>query len=335
MTTSVKSFYSYNGRSLAKGRGTYHYKKVHEKVKFTKQDLLKFIDGQRIRFQGWVAFLSSFPVRIDTFELLDWSHVKEIFDESIKTPHVVVEPELLKSSLFELGLEQHGFLHSWARKKLLEWRKEYQRLTGKKIDIARPETLNQPLWIQIRGKHERVSKHAIESLFRRRSKSFGKRIHPHSFRAFFKSNVRCGEDEKSVFLAQTGRHNRAYSMELVEQLREIFNEGTKRLNPLYADRFIESKKVIEEKFKDRLEEEEIEWLSEKMSLGLLKMEEQHKEMQDKFLAIFLSKIGNQLGERKVIEARKKEQQKKRKLNEEEEFPYTRKSWEGIHKESDK
>lgn len=166
MTTAVKSFYSYNGRSLAKGRATYPYRKVHEKVKFTKKDLLKFIDGQRIRFQAWVAFLSSFPVRIETFELLDWSHVKEIFDESIKTPHVKVEPELLKRSLFELGLEQHGFLHSWARKKLLEWRKEYQRLTGKKIDIAHPETLNQPLWIQIRGKHERVSKHAIERLFR-------------------------------------------------------------------------------------------------------------------------------------------------------------------------
>ncbi len=337
MTTAVKSFYTYNGKSLAKGRATYHYRKVHPKAKYTKEDLIKFVDGQAIQLQAWVAVLSSVPFRIETFEKLDWYHVREALDESIKLPHVKVEPELLKKSLMELNLEQHGFLHSWAGRKLREWRKEWERITGKKIDLAHPETLNQPLWIQTKGKDKgkRISKHGIERHFRKRSRSFGKRIAPHSFRSFFKSNVNCSEDEKAVFMAQTGRHNRAYNMELIERLREIFKEATKRLNPLFTDKFIESKKVLEGKFKSKLEAEEIEWLSEKMSLGLMKMEEQLEEMKDKFLASFLSNVGVQLEEKRRIQAREKEQEEKRKLRPEEEFPYTKESWKGIYKESDK
>lgn len=334
LTTSVKSFYAYNGRSLAKGRGTYHYKKVHEKPKFTKEDLIPFSDGMSLQFQTWVAFLSSFPPRIETFRLLDWSHVKEALDESIPLPHITVEPELLKKKLMELGVEEHGFLHSWARKKLLEWRKEYERLTGEKIDLSKPETLDKPLWISTKGNvGERISADGIERHFRIRSRKFGKRIYPHSFRAFFKSNIRTGEDEKAVFLGQSGKHNRAYSMELVERLREDFKEATKNLNPLYTDRYQRSKTIVEQKFGDALKgipqaqkEKIIEVASEQLALGLMKIQEQN----DKNIAVLLSNMGHQLRELRSSIVTRKET----KIPEEKDFPFTKKSWKGIHKEGD-
>lgn len=295
LTTSIKSWYSFNGKALAKGRAAYHWKRVREKVKFTKGDLIKFVHGQPRNFRAFVGLNSSFPARIGTMLKLDWEDVKEIFDDSIILPHIDVEPELLKKSLMEKGLHQHGFIHSWAKKILLEWKEEYEEITGKKIDIAKPESLKQPLFIGRRSK-KRLTHSGVEKWFRDRSKEMGLKITPHSFRAYVKTNLTCDEDMKAVFLAQSGRYDRAYSMELTERMKEEFLQAAPKINPLFKDTFENSKKVLNEKFGGRLTEEEIQWIGQRMSLGLLRMEEEFRNMKDRFLSDFLEKAAIQLRE---------------------------------------
>ena len=189
-TNTVKSFYKYFGKSMSRGRGTYRLRRVHEKADFSKEDLIPYSDNQTTQFKAMVATLSTIPVRIDAFLKMRWKEVKEVFDDNKDLPFVAIPPEYQKKSIRDLKITQSSFIHSWARKCLLDWRTKYNELTGKKIDIANPESLENPLWIIKQSPFNRPKVSTVDSWFRKRSKEYGKRLTPHSFRSFFNTLLR-------------------------------------------------------------------------------------------------------------------------------------------------
>lgn len=283
--TVVMSWYSYNGSRLAGKRLKYHYKRVHEKIQFTKENLVKFAEGQHLEFQTVIAFLSSVVPRIETLIKMDWYHVREAFDETIELPHVVIESELLKKSLRLLNVEQHGFIHSWARKKLIEWRKEYEKLTKKKLDFNNPDSLKGvPLWISTIKPYGRIGTQGIQQWFRERSEEIGKRITVHSFRAYLKTNLLTSdEDMKACFLGQSGKHNGAYNMQLVTVMRTVFREALPRINPLFEDQFKRTKQDIEMIVGTSLTTDQIQRISEKLAQHLITMETEFKQQKREFI----------------------------------------------------
>lgn len=340
ITTTVKSFYKYMGKQLARGRGTYVLRRVHEKADFDRTDFIPFVDNQSVQFKAIVATLSSFPLRLGAFLKMQWKDVKEIFDDNIDLPSVSVPPDHQKRSIRKLKIEQSSFLHSWARKSLLEWRKEYQKIAGKKIDISNPVSLENPLWVTNQHPLKSPSKDTVEKWFRDRSKEYGKRITPHSFRAFFNTVLRCNTDLKSVFMGQTGRYNGSYIQKgsvLYKMLKEAFLESSLDLNPLSDDKF----KTVRKKLRHRLSgygipEEEITELARSMIMGLMQMDQMFEKQQKVFIERFYGEVEKKLDQKResrIIRERKKKQQKK--IKPEDDFPFTKASWKGIHKEDEK
>ena len=339
-TTSVKSFYKYFGKLLSRGRGTYQYQRVHEKADFDKEDLIPFTDNQPHQFKAMVATLSSVPARIACLLQMKWRDVKEIFDDDIDLPLVIIPYQYQKKSIRDLKINQSSFIHSWARKCLLEWRTKYFEITGKKIDITDSKSLENPLWITNQKPFKKPIPATVDRWFRKRSEEYGKRITPHSFRSFFNTVIRCNIDLKSIFMAQSGRYNGAYvhnGSVLVRQLREVFKESTVDLNPLSDNKF----KEVRQKLKNWLSgysvpEEEISFYARNLTLGLMQMNQLLEKEQKTFILKYFNQVENKLQlkreNRFILE--KKKQKKKKELTEEADFPFTRKSWKGIYKEDE-
>jgi len=339
ITTSVKSFYKYFGKLQIRGRGTYHYKRVHAKADFDKDDLIPFTDNQNSQFKAMVATLSTAPARINCFLQMKWREVKEIFDDKIDLPFVGIPYEYQKKSIRELKITQSSFIHSWARKCLLNWRTEYTKITGRKIDIANPKTLDNPLWITNQKPYDKPIPETVDRWFRKRSREYGKRITPHSFRSFFNTVLRCNSDLKGVFMAQSGRYNGAYihsGSVLSKRLKETFLESSVDLNPLSEDKF----KEVRQKLKKRLAgygvpSEEISELARNLTLGLMQMDELLEQKQKTFIMTFYDEIEKKLDkkrESRIIRERKKKQQKK--IKPEDDFPFTKASWKGTYKDEE-
>jgi hypothetical protein len=307
MTIAVKSFYNYHGYTLARRRAVYPYSRVKAKGQLLKEDLIPFSDmrskskTKNLEFKTIVAFLSSIPVRRETLSKLDWYHVREALDDSIRTPCIQIEPELLKKSLMEKQLNQIGFLHTWAREMILKWREHYEKITGIEIDISKLESLRDvPLFITARtyrGKYQRLRPNQIDNWFEERAKQYGKEIHPHSFRAFFKDGIKCSEDFKAVFLAQTGKHDRAYTRELIAQLKDKFLASTPELNPQYdskAEKNLVKLDSMINKYNIQMSEEAKKEFQREMSLGLMTIESKVSEIQVQLEGEFVSKMFNRL-----------------------------------------
>jgi len=297
ITKQVKSFYAFHDMGFPRQRAKCLYHKVRKKIQWRKEDLLKFTEGQSRKDTAIVSFLSCVPCRLETLTKLNWYHVREVLDQTIQTPHVVIESELLKGQGYGQDIEQHSFLHSWAKESLLRWKEEYEELTGKKILLSNAKSLEEPLWISDDKPYHRLGYSGIEDFFMKRSEECGIKITPHSFRAFVSDALTTDDDTKAIFLGHSSKWNGAYSMRLEERLRDVFLEATPRLNPLYEDKMKTNRAIIDkiaEKYQGQLSENAREELAKQFSMGLVTIEKQMETMKEQFMTDFLKKIEENL-----------------------------------------
>jgi hypothetical protein len=307
ITTAVKSWYTFNGKQLTRGRARVRLSHKRKKEPFSKDDIVPFSDAftgvKRVQFKAIVGFLSSLPCRINTLVKLNWNHVKEALDDRIQTPYVEIEQQLLKQTQTGTELYQRGFLHSYARKVLLEWRDAYEKITKSKLDIANEKSLERPLFIGTKKKrlpdgsfaYERIHSSTIELWFKQRSKQYGKKIIPHTFRAFVNDGLMCSEDYKALILGHQCKYQGAYSfaMEDIKRLREAFLISDINLNPLHTEeteRYKTQLEQIENKIGEKFTDKQKDAIARALAQGFIKLEIEYNQRREDFIQLFTEEI---------------------------------------------
>lgn len=311
----VKSFYGFYGFTIPRQRAKCQYQRQREKTVWDKEDLLKFTENQSKRLRAMVSFESSCPCRVETLSKLNWSHVKEALDEKIEHPFINIEPSIMKGEGYGQDIHQVSFLHSWSRKLLLEWKEEYQELTHKQIVLSNPQSLNEPLWVEVNSPFSRLSKSRIEKLFMDRSAECGIKINVHSFRAFVNDGLRCNDDSKAPFLGHKSSYDGAYTMSKRATLLEYFIEAIPRINPIYQDKFSKEKKVLDEMLGNEVSEERKIAIAKKLSMGLVELQKLQESQTQTFMETFFNQLKDELPRDVMVESmkpRKKEEEKETK-----------------------
>jgi len=279
ITIPIKSFYSFKGKNyqFPKGRGDYSVEtKKRQKPKL--DDIIPYIDTiPHLRNQMIVAVETSFPIRLESWTFLKWSHFKEVL-EGKELPHVfLVSKEMKGKGKGEKykGLEQHSFLTPFAKDYVLRWKREYEEIRQVKIDPNEPETLELPFLITLKGetKGKELSYSGLNQLFDRcKSERFPFSIH--TWRTFVNEALKCvnvlKEDRDIILGHKPEKVEEAYSDLNIQRLRKEFRKAVPYLDPTYK------------------EDERVQKVREaiKKTKGIEVSEEEAKEILDKVLMEF-------------------------------------------------
>lgn len=243
VSITVKSFYSFKGKNyqFPKSRGDYNYKIKKSKRVPSLQDVDPYVQGlPHLRNKVIIAMETCFPVRLESLTFLKWKHFKEVLEDPKKElPHVFLVSEEMKGKgkgNYE-GIEQHSFLTSYAKKYVLLWREEYQRLTGKQISVENPQSLEEPFLIALKGegKGEKLSYGALNNCFERlKSERYPYTLH--IWRTFTNRALEDAvieEKYRNVIIGHKPRNSveESYTDKSISRLREQFSKALRFLDP--------------------------------------------------------------------------------------------------------
>jgi hypothetical protein len=281
ISVSVKSFYSFKGKNyqFPKSRGNYEYKNKKTKHLPKLEDVVPYIDSiPYLRNKTIVAMETCFPVRLESLTFLKWKHFKEVL-ENKELPHVfLISGEMKgKGQGLYAGINQHSFLTPFAKDYVLRWKAEYEVLTGKKIDLSNPQSLEEPFLISLKGKGkgEQLSYGALNNCFDRlKTEKYPFTLHV--WRTFVNTALEDAGIEKKYRDIIIGHKPEdavedAYSDKSIERLGTFFRGAIKFLDPTY--KIDENAKKVQS------------WLKEFKHIEV--NEQEARELVDKVLLKFL------------------------------------------------
>lgn len=195
MSTAILSFYRHNRRPLIEVR---RFERPEAKSRRpTLQDIDDMANAVRWRRdKALIWFIASAPFRRETVEKLTWEDLIET--ENPKVPiKLVIKGKRLKGRgrARYRGLQQISFLHTWAYKQLLAYKKELLRMMRKTKKIEDFQiTPKTPLFMTYKngngnGEPKGLANQSIYDIFEMASlNAWGdlekKRFSPHDFRDF-------------------------------------------------------------------------------------------------------------------------------------------------------
>jgi len=219
-----------------------------------------------------VALETSAPIRLESLTILQWKHFIEVLkgyelkegnkelgeedtvilkkDETGKPliqyqyPHIGLKSVELKGKGRGryANLEQHCWLHKFAIKWVLKWKKRYEELTGMAIDPNKLDTLELPFLIREsgevldeNGKPIALSYSALNLAFdRHKTEEYPFTLH--SWRRYVESNIRkfvAKEDRNKIMAHKPKEIEDAYDSDELEITKEQFLEAIPNINPEY------------------------------------------------------------------------------------------------------
>jgi hypothetical protein len=133
---TVRSFYSYHYKDLAKKSGVFVAPKVKPYRRLTKESLLQLyrLGASNPRDRSLISFTHSTAIARETLVNLTWAHLEDDW-ENVDAPHIGVEDKLVKGHGVGKwrGVEQHTFLTDEAKRDLIEYKKWWERRTSIKL----------------------------------------------------------------------------------------------------------------------------------------------------------------------------------------------------------
>lgn len=191
ISTTVQSFYKHNRRPLVEIRKfEIPEPKKRRPTLEDVEDLANNVKWKRDKAIIW--FIASAPFRRETVALLTWGDLQETGDSEIPIKLVIESARLKgKGKGRYRGLEQISFLHAFAYKQLLAYKKELMRKMPKKYPDFQI-TKNTPLFISYKNGNGHVTPllgAGIGDIFEQASlNTWGnleeKRFSPHDMRDF-------------------------------------------------------------------------------------------------------------------------------------------------------
>jgi len=195
MSTAILSFYKHNRRPLVEVR---RFERPEAKSRRpTLQDIKDMANAVRWRRdKALIWFIASAPFRRETVEKLTWEDLVETKNPKVPIKLVIKGKRLKgRGRARYRGLQQISFLHAWAHKQLLAYKKELLRMMRKVKKIEgfqiTPET---PLFMVYKngnrnGEPKALANQSMYDIFEMASlNAWGdlekKRFSPHDFRDF-------------------------------------------------------------------------------------------------------------------------------------------------------
>jgi integrase len=252
---SVKSFFKWNYRELAKASGIVNLEKVKPYNPLTKDILRKIYDRARNpRDRALVTFVTSTGIAKETLSRLKWSHLEENW-QSIELPNLRIEPELLKGhgvSKYK-GVQQITFLTPEAKHELINYKEWLEQKIGRKL------LSNDNVWFGICEPFEPLTYTALGGLVIRLGKEAGVKFSLHDGRRWVNTALEQIGISQNWARKIRGRKVKGeeapYSRPAIEQLRAKFAEAVPILQFTQSDTGAEERKKAMEQVKKALPEE--------------------------------------------------------------------------------
>jgi hypothetical protein len=251
ISITVKSFYNQFGYTFPRFKGSYAYS-PQEKTKIPKlEDVQTYIDSVKsLRTKMIISLESSTAIRMGSLLRLKWIHFKEVL-EGQKIPSLRLKDSELKGSGVDRykGTRQLCFLTPLAKDYVLRYKVWYEKATGKKIDLADPQSLELPFLITDKG--TKLTYSGLNTSFEVAKKmGYDFRLHP--WRTFMNEalmKIGVSKEHRDIFIAhKQPKVEKAYSTEL--EMKSEFERVIKYLDFTYHED--ENLKIIKGNAKELL-----------------------------------------------------------------------------------
>jgi hypothetical protein len=253
---SVKSFFKWNYRELARASGIVNLEKVKDYNPLTKDILRKIYDRARNpRDRALVIFVTSTGIAKETLSKLKWSHLEENW-QNVQLPCVQIGSESLKGhgvSKYK-GVQQITFLTPEAKRELINYKEWIEQKIGRRL------LSNDNVWFGIVEPFEPLSYTALGGLAIRLGKETGVKFSLHDGRRWINTALEQIGISQNWARKIRGRKVKGeeapYSRPAIEQLRAKFAEAVRYLEFTSADTTAEDRlKKVEELTKSLSEEQ--------------------------------------------------------------------------------
>jgi hypothetical protein len=221
---TIKSFFKYNYRELARASGQISFIKQKPYRKHTKEELLKIYRAtQNPRDRALITFTWSTGIARETLQKIQWKHLDQDW-EGQEIPHIGLPPELIKGhgrGRYK-GVEQHTFLTPEAKRDLIDYR---DWLKKKGVTIT-PDTC---IFLQTEKPHEPLDYGTFSKIPHDLSDRSGIPFSFHDARRYVETALEETKINPNWARKIRGRKVKGeeapYSRPAIQQLREAFREA--------------------------------------------------------------------------------------------------------------
>ena len=254
VSISVKSFFRWNYRDLAKACGAVNLVKVKPYNRLTKESLRKLWSYTRnMRERALIPFVLSTAIAKGTLAQLQWNDLEENWEEQ-ELPCINIPPEKLKGGGIGRykGVRQITFLTPEAKSALIEYKNWIER----KLNVKLKPTDN--IWLDVRGSYKALGYDSFSTIISRLSKDSGVNFTWHDARRWVNTALEQVAISPNWARKIRGRKVKGeeapYSQPAIKQLRAKFKEAVPLLE-FITERKTEIPKEVQEKLAALAEEQ--------------------------------------------------------------------------------